>query len=160
MVKSFKIKHFRLLVAFILLWLPAAIQADGVQYLTFTLKGKTVSFALSELPVITYTNDQLVVSTPKEVVSIPVNEIYEGRFTDNATGLYKIESAPANVSGGHVRFSDLQPKAIVSVYTIDGKRVMQQAAQRDGSADVDLHALGKGTYIIKSPTQTIKVMNK
>jgi len=148
------------LLTLMLLAGASGIKADEVQYLTLTVNGQPVRFALSDHPVITFENNQLVVTTTAETVSMPVAEISVGGFTDNADGLYRLEAAPKGVVGGQVHFSNLPAKAVVTVYTLDGRKVMQQASQPDGTVNINLRGLAKGTYVIKSPTQTFKVSNR
>lgn len=138
----------------------SGIKADEVQYLTLIVNGSPVRFALSDHPVITFENNQLVVTTSTESVSVPVTEISIGGFTDDLTGIYQLEAAPKGARGGQVHFSGLRAGTLVTVYNTEGKKVMQQPAQSDGSANVDLRSLAKGIYVVKSPTQTLKVANR
>ena len=62
----------RLALMALLLLTATVIRAGDVQYLTIMVQGKPVSFALSDKPVITYQNNQLVVTTAEETVEIPV----------------------------------------------------------------------------------------
>lgn len=153
------IKYVCVLTLTLLTGVPT-LQADEVQYLTLIVNGNPVRFALSDHPVITFQNNQLIVTTPEETVTVPVAEISIGGFADDLTGIYQLEAAPKGVRGGQVHFNGLRAGSMVSVYTTEGKMVMQQAAKNDGTVTVDLKPLAKGLYVVKSPTQTIKVTNR
>jgi len=151
----------RLALMALLLLTATVIRAGDVQYLTIMVQGKPVSFALSDKPVITYQNNQLVVTTAEETVEIPVADISGTGFAETSTAIRNLMSGgKPQVECGRVCFSDLTPGTPVQVFTADGRSVAEAKADADGSAQVSLSELPKGTYLLKAGKQTIKMMNK
>lgn len=145
----------------LLLLMATVIRASDVQYLTIMVQGKPVSFALSDKPVITYQNNQLVVTTAEETVEISVAEISGTGFSETSTAIRNLMSGgKPQVECGRVYFSDLTPGTLVQVFTADGRSVAEAKADANGTAQVSLSELPKGTYLLKAGKQTIKIMNK
>ena len=106
----------------LLLLMATVIRASDVQYLTIMVQGKPVSFVLSDKPVITYQNNQLVVTTAEETVEISVAEISGTGFSETSTAIRNLMSGgKAQVECGRVCFSDLTPGTPVQVFTADGR---------------------------------------
>ena len=145
----------------LLLLMATVIRASDVQYLTIMVQGKPVSFALSDKPVITYQNNQLVVTTAEETVEISVAEISGTGFSETSTAIRNLmSSGKPQVECGRVCFSDQTPGTPVQVFTADGRSVAEAKADANGTAQVSLSELPKGTYLLKAGKQTIKIMNK
>ena len=152
---------FRSTLMALLLLTATVIRASDVQYLTIMVQGKPVSFALSDKPVITYQNNQLVVTTAEETVEISVAEISGTGFSETSTAIRNLMSGgKPQVECGRVCFSDLTPGTSVQVFTIDGRSVAEAKADADGTALVSLSEFPKGTYLLKTGRQTIKMINK
>jgi hypothetical protein len=68
----------------LLLLIATAVQAraGSVKYLTVTVKGSPVVFALADHPVITYTGNTLHFQTPSGTVDVPVADITDIVFTE------------------------------------------------------------------------------
>ena len=134
---------------------------DEVQYLTIEVRGKPIIFALLEKPMITYQNNQLVITTSKETVEIPVGDISSIVFSGTSTAIHNLMSeGKPQVKGGLAYFSDLKPGTLVYVFTSDGKNMAKVKADYSGTAQVNLSEFPKGIYLIKAGKQTIKIINK
>ena len=130
-------------------------------YLTIVIQGKPVSFTLSDKPVISYLNNQLVVATSKETVEIPVGDISSIVFSGTSTAIHNLMSeGKPQVKGGLAYFSDLKPGTLVYVFTSDGKNIAKVKADYNGTAQVSLSDFPKGVYLLKAGKQTIKIINK
>ena len=125
------------------------------------IQGKPVSFTLSDKPVISYLNNQLVVATSKETVEIPVGDISSIVFSGTSTAIHNLMSEDKpQVKGGLVYFSDLKPGTLIYVFTSDGKNIAKVKADYSGTVQVNLSEFPKGIYLIKAGKQTIKIINK
>lgn len=126
---------FRLALMALLLLTTTVIRAGDVQYLTIMVQGKPVSFALSDKPVITYQNNQLVVTTAEETVEIPVADISGTGFEETSTAIRNLMSGgKPQVGWGRVCFTNLTPGTPVQVFTTDGRSVAETKADADGTA--------------------------
>ena len=152
---------FRLTLMTLLLLTTITMRAVDVQYLTIEVQGKPVSFALSDKPVISYQNNLLKLSSTKETIEISIADITSFRFEETSTSIRNVMSGyKPLVKGGVVFFSDLTPGTLVQVFSTDGRKVAETKVDTNGTAEVNISVLAKGTYIIKTEKYTIKYMNK
>lgn len=152
---------FRLTLMTLLLLTTITMRAVDVQYLTIEVQGKPVSFALSDKPIISYQNNLLKLSTTKETIEFSVTDITSFRFEETSTSVRNLMSGDEPlVKGGIVYFSDLTPGTLVQVFSTDGRKVAETKIDTNGTAEVNISVLAKGTYIIKTEKYTIKYMNK
>lgn len=136
--------------------------ADNVTTLELVQNsGDTVQFALSASPVITTSNNQLVITAGTQKVEVSLSDVKLYHFlTDTATGINKTtdnQSATRSFNDGMVSFSGLKAFSSIIVATVDGKLVANVKADASGRASIDLNAYGHGLYIIKSTTGSFKI---
>ncbi len=140
--------------------------AEVKQYLLVTENsGTETSFALSESPVITLDGGMLTVESASQTISVAIAEVKDYKFVtkeDIPTAVDKVEAkAVLSLAEGKACVTGLAPGAKVGVYTVDGVSVATAKAGADGTATVDLGALGNGrVYILRTPSATYKVFNK
>ena len=152
---------FILLTAMLLL--PSLLMAGTVQYLVLTRNNTEVAkFSLSETPVITFNGGNLVVTSNGEELLSTSMEGLRNSFESIETGIQDIKSDdPARpcFSFGEAIFEGLKSGDPIIVYTIDGKAVSHTTAGADGRATINISSLGKGIFILRTPTQSIKIKN-
>ena len=61
---------------------------------------------------------------------------------------------------GLLVISRLGEGAAVSIYAMDGRQLMRLSASGDGTCCLDLSALPKGVYLVKTDTITYKIMKR
>ena len=135
---------------------------------------------MAKTPVITFTQQAepegdavllLNVEAGEQLLSVPVADVQDYKLVKEAdlppsVSIEKDVTVADNggkpeFANGKACFSGLKPGAQVSVYTLDGVKVMSVAADASGAATVDLGSLDKGTvYILRTPTAGYKLMNK
>lgn len=134
--------------------------SNDVQYIKIQTSKGTVAVALADKPVITYANDQLVITTTKEVVEVPVTEITGYNFTEENPSAIRSIEVNRQYKHGLVAFDQLQAGATVALYNAKGEQLLTTTAQADGTAVVDLHEQAKGVYIIRADKLSFKIINK
>ncbi len=160
-IKLLMVKRFNFVLLALLLLMVIPMRAVDVQYLTIVSQGNSVSFALSEKPVITYQYNQLVVATAKETIEIPVADITGTRFEESPSSIHNLMSEDKpQIKGCLICFSDLIHGTLVQVFTSDGHNIVKVKADYSGTAQVNLSEFPKGIYLIKAGKQTIKIINK
>ena len=150
----------RFMATVLLMVVVMAVRANNVQYFTIFVNGTPVTFSLAEHPVLTYSNNQLVITTANEQISIPVECINTCRLTEDVPVGISMPKADAELVAGHFVFRDLRASSIVTVYDEQGKAVAATRATEHGLASVSVAGLPKGLYIVRTESQTIKVINK
>lgn len=118
-------------------------------------------FALSQEPVIAFLGNKMRVTTSAGTVHIPLVDVTNYVFKD-ATGIegVKADEGSAILEDGQVVFTQIGAGQNVSVVTPNGVSVLTTSADAQGKATVNLKALPKGIYIVKSPKNSIKVINQ
>lgn len=133
--------------------------ADEAQIVIKQKIGGNTILELSTNPVITLTNESLVVTNDFTVIAIPFDNIDSYVVTNGTAGISQPEEV-AHYVNGHVLFSNLPIGSVVNVFTIDGLLISRQFVDDTGKADICLDALPKNNYIISSFYNKIKVINK
>ena len=130
--------------------------------LVFHLKsgGQTI-IALDERPVITFEEDNMVLTSETTHFSIPLSDIANYNFVEG-TDVEQVQDKVTKpiIANGHVYFSKLKVGSRVFVYAIDGRQLRSYYADGSGSVDVDLTTLSKGIFVLKSPEASIKITNR
>ncbi len=118
-------------------------------------------FALSQEPVIVFFGNKMRVTTSAGTVNIPLADVTNYVLKD-ATGIegVKADEGSATLEDGQVVFTQIGAGQNVSVVTPNGVSVLTTSADAQGKATVNLKALPKGIYIVKSPKNSIKVINQ
>lgn len=151
------------LVAFLMLPMLHlhAQETEEVPCMVLTQKDGTVSkFALSTAPQVTYEGSLLVVNCGEQSLSTSMADIEKITFekaTPDGIGETIVEAGRPSFSFGKADFKGLRPGTVVSVYSVDGKALMQQKADEGGHLQIDLEGLNRGVYIIHTPNQSYKI---
>jgi len=155
-------KKLRILLLMLVAVVATIAKAEGMQFLVLDLKdGSHTFFALNEKPTITFANNELKVMVADEVkLTAPLSEVAKYAFSESSTGIQQIVGETTRLQYGHVYIANAKKGEVVRVYTVSGKLMGSQPVAEDGTADIDLTTLGKGLYIVKAPSMSLKVMNK
>lgn len=144
-------------------WSMGAMAQDGKQYLALKINGEAVFIALADNPVITYSGDALHISTDEgETIDVEVEDVNRGLFTTTEeipTSLSQLIADKPTMKGGLLLLDRLKADSTVQLLTTDGKVAFQTKANADGQAAVNLSDFPKGAYLLKTATQTIKLLN-
>ena len=133
--------------------------ADDARIVIKQKSGSETILELSTNPVITFSGEDMVVTSSLTTITFPLADVEYYKVYDETTGIRPLTDAP-QFSNGRVSFSNLVRGAEVRVFTTDGRLVSRHAADASGRADVRLDTLSKGMYIVSTPNQTIKIINK
>jgi hypothetical protein len=166
-------KGLPLLLALLVFPLVASAAVSGTarqQVLVIVSGSDSVAFALTDAPVITYEGNNLVVKSLGDSLVADlagVRYFFEERsIADNTTtainnvtlpGIGK-EKPQMGFADGMV--SGLRAGDVVRVYRINGTLVKTVKADTQGHAALELSQLPNGVYIIKTPNNSIKIINR
>ena len=156
-------KKLKFLFVLLVALMATSAKAESVQYLVFELiDGTQTVVALADQPVITVEGTELKVTVAgEEKLSASLESIKEYSFSATTVGIQSLQVEPTSrFEMGHIYIANAQEGDVIRVFTIDGKQVAQQRIANDGTADIDLTVLGKGLFIVKSKSSSIKVINK
>lgn len=145
----------------------AILSAPMLSQTTLTIhqkNGQQFSFGFDDQPVITYTDNELVLKTTNTEVQYPLESLLKITFNDSETAVkpvLKEGKIPAlELDSYSVYISGAKAGVEVTVYGADGKSVNSSKTNQDGSVSFSISDLPDGVYVIKSENNSIKVLKK
>ena len=137
----------------------------GQNFLTIQQKdGQEFSFGFEDKPIITYTDNDLVLKTSKTELQYPLASLAKFTFTDTATEVDAVQDDIKNptftIDGYEINITGTKAGINVSVISTDGKAIGTYKTDQDGSVSFSIADLSLGIYIIKSENLTFKVLKK
>ena len=155
-----KLKFYLMLLVMLM---ATSAKAESVKYLVLNSGGEETVIALADEPVMTINEGFLKVTVAgEEKLSADLSQGLSYKFSEaNPTAIEDVlDDESSHLEQGHVYIVHARAGETVRVFTVDGKLVASQRISNEETADIDLTALGKGLYIVKSAKTSIKVMNK
>lgn len=120
--------------------------------------GKVANFAFSEKPVVTYADNQLVITTTKTSVQYPLYLLQKIDFElTDATAIEQVKpDAKFRFTDGTLYITGGAPGSQVVIYDMRGMTEGQYRIDDAGNAVISLQSLSKGLYIVKTNHFTFK----
>lgn len=120
--------------------------------------GKVANFAFSEKPVVTYADNQLVITTTKTSVQYPLYLLQKIDFElTDATAIEQVKpDAKFRFTDGILYITGGAPGSQVVIYDMRGMTEGQYRIDDAGNAVISLQSLSKGLYIVKTNHFTFK----
>ena len=120
--------------------------------------GKVANFAFSEKPIVTYADNQLVITTTKTSVQYPLYMLQKIGFQlTDATAIEQVKpDAKFRFTDGTLYISGGDPGSQVVIYDMRGMTAGQYRIDDAGNAVISLQSLSKGLYIVKTNHFTFK----
>jgi len=120
--------------------------------------GKVANFAFSEKPVVTYADNQLVITTTKTSVQYPLYLLQKIDFElTDATAIEQVKpDAKFRFTDGTLYITGGDPGSQVVIYDMRGMTEGQYRIDDAGNAVISLQSLSKGLYIVKTNHFTFK----
>lgn len=151
----------RLLLCTIVLMALLPFRVAATQYLVLTAQDGTVSkFALTDMPVITFSEGQLVVTCGTETLTTSMEGL-KTSFEEVTTGIRQAEldnkAVRPVIAFGEAAFEGLKAGDAVTVYSLDGKTLGSTKADGEGRACINLNGMGHGVLILRTPTHSFKI---
>lgn len=126
--------------------------------------GQQFSFGFAEKPVITYTDNDLVLKTSKTEVSYPLSTISKFTFSDSETHVSDvvtdIKTPALSFEDYMVNITGAESDVTVSVIGSDGKIICSYKTDTEGCVTFSIAELPEGVYIIKSEKLTCKILKR
>ena len=150
-----------LLTTLVLFFTAVAVWAQNAVAI-YQVDGQVATFAFTEKPVVTYSGNDLVLTTTKTSVTYPIYKLRKIDFDISFDDLTGIEDARVksdvqfSFRGGALTVRDGEPGSQVTIYNIKGVQVGQYRLDGDGNATIPTENLGKDFYVVKSSSFTFK----
>lgn len=133
--------------------------ADDARIVIKQKSGNETVLQLAFNPVITFSGEDMVITSNLTTISIPLADVDSYAAYDDASAIRPLTETP-QFANGHVVFRGLAQGSEARVYTVDGRLISRHAADASGHADVSIDNLPKGVYVISTPNNNIKIINK
>ena len=124
--------------------------------------GQVATFAFTEKPVVTYSGNDLVLTTTKTSVQYPIYKLKKIDFNVSFDDLTGIEAAKEKADA-QLRFRDGtltvhggEAGSHVYIYNMKGMQVGKYRLDSNGNATIPLSGLSKDFYVVKSKRFTFK----
>lgn len=126
--------------------------------------GEKVVFELSDVPVTTFSGDQLVIRTNKVTIPYERKDVlrytYENVLPDGIELLPSERRVEINRDGDEIIFRGLQEGNTASIYAVNGILIEQRKVKDRQPLTISLKNHPSGVYIVKAGTETIKVTKR
>ena len=144
-----------LLLLFFSLW------AYGQHAIIFQQKdGQVARFSFTEKPVVTYANNEVVLTTTKTSVQYPIYRLQKIGFDIdwNTTDLKEVKVAEAcfHFQGDALCISGDTPSSPVLLFNVKGELVKRYKTDHQGCATIPLQQLRRDLYIVKTNRLSFK----
>lgn len=124
--------------------------------------GQMATFAFSEKPMVTYSGNDLVLTTNSTTVMYSIYMLKKISFDvewPSPTGIEEVEvkaKAQFSFQGGTLYISGGMPGSLVYIYNIKGLLMGQYKIDDSGFASIPLHQLRRDVFIVKAKDFTFK----
>lgn len=126
--------------------------------------GQTVSYGFSVKPVITYTDNDLVITTENAEMQYPLLSVSKITFQDQSAGVNAIteeSKVPVlELDDYVVSISGAKAGVTVSLTGTDGKSLINARTDSEGEVSFSIAEQPAGVYVIKSENLTFKIIRK
>ena len=142
-----------------------AVPMFGQNTLTiFQKDGQQFSYGFIDKPVISYTDNDLVLKTSKTEVQYPLSSLAKFTFTDVQTSVVPVDEnksdAKLSLDDNVVRIKGTESGTAISVIGSDGKTLVTYKTDAEGCVTFSIDELPEGIYIIQSESLTCKILKK
>lgn len=128
--------------------------------------GQKFSYGFDEKPVVTFADNNLVITTSKTVVEYVYSSIAMFTFdgNDGASAVKDVKNAVSKpgikLDEYSVAISGAKAKAMVRLTAADGKLLQSYKADEEGSVTFSISELPVGTYLISSEGLSVKILKR
>lgn len=138
-----------------------------IDFVVWMHDGAKVAYRLSEHPVVTYCDGELLLETHQQKVSYVADDVHKFTFSTGeeqeqpSTGVDSVcLEQHVSMKQGDILFSGCGVGECVYVYTMDGKLMQTVKVDESGRAFIPFSSYSAGAYIIKTETITHKIIKR
>ncbi len=127
-----------------------------------SVDGTTVDFDFDNEPVMTFDGGQAVINSTSDTdVKFQMDNVENITFTSVYSGIDAVKKGDGSqirvtAADGKITVSGLKADAKVAVYDASGALVAGAGADANGQAVVNISNLGKGVFVVGTPSSSFK----
>ena len=128
--------------------------------------GSKAEYLLTTEPRITYVDNEVNITSTEVTVKLDVadvKKVYLSETSSNATGVQEVkasESVIVDLTDGKLSLNGLKNGSPVALYSVDGRQLYAGTASAAGTLTLPLGTLHGGMIIVKTSTQSFKIIKK
>lgn len=122
--------------------------------------GKQVVCMLDEKPVVTFSGDELVLTTHMNQVSYQSADVLKFTYLYvEPSGVSQVSTPPCIFSfrGNTLAVEGAEPDTQISVYSVDGSLIASEKANKKGAASIKLSEQSGKVYVVKTSVANFKI---
>lgn len=136
-------------------WAEEPTPTEPNAIVVYQTDGKMAVFGFVEKPMITYSNNELVISTTRTSMQFPIPLLRKLSFgtADINTGIEEMEDdveTHFSFKSGTLSIEGGKPYSQVYIFNLSGIKVGQYKLDGDGRADIPTTQLGKDIFLVKT----------
>ena len=143
------------------LFCMSKISAEEINALCLHLaSGKQITCLLDERPVVTFNDDDLVMTTHMSQVSYKSSDVLKFTYAYvDPSGIVetKFQNAMFNFGKNTLQATNIEPSSKVELYTADGILVASSVADANGNVTLKLSAHSGTVFIVKTSVANFKI---
>lgn len=123
--------------------------------------GSKVSIMLDQKPIVTFADEELVISTQSDVIRYQATDVSSFTYTSDSDAGIEVSSHDAtsfSITGDVFRATCLVPNTKVFVYTVDGTQIISGKTDSNGNLSLPLPREKGKIYIVKSSVANFKII--
>ena len=123
--------------------------------------GKLVTYLLDDLPIVTFEDDELVITTPNHVVSYQDGDVV--KFTYSYVDPSKVSQTTMSdtmfkFEGNVLCAYNLEPLSDVSVFSVDGALITSAKTGANGEITLSIPQQSGNVVVVKTSVANFKIM--
>ena len=124
--------------------------------------GNRTIFTLASSPVITHSDEEMTVKSDIMQIVFPIDDLEYYTLSDTETAIRDISEGTGKIkyTDETVVLNGLNPDESVTVYMLNGTVLKTAIADSQGTVELNLTAMPKGYYVIKSKSHSFKIIKK
>ncbi|MBQ7996043.1 MAG: T9SS type A sorting domain-containing protein [Paludibacteraceae bacterium] len=141
--------------------LMTAAQETRTHLVVWAKDGTQVAYALSEQPVIKFSETDLLITTSLIQVSYPLEQMAKFSYEKHETQAVHDISADESVlllDKEALLFLNLEPNTKIALYSVSGQVVFNRVISAFGEYAFPLSLLPQGTYVVQINNLTYKIV--
>lgn len=152
----------KLLLLLTVLFAATVAKADDIELQVLLSDGKVVSINLNEEPKTTYKDGNLIITTTKNSVTYPLENVRRYTYVSNSVGIDSPEVLGAAFAsdGETITFKGLKPHTQISLYNVAGQLLKTIDCGSQSQMVISASHMPTGVYIVKVNGGTYKITKR
>lgn len=133
---------------------------DFKQLILWKANGERVNISLEEYPRVTFTSDEVLITTHMNDFSFPAKDIVRFTYDTSTTGIENVTSdnqLSFSLIKNRLSISNTKSNSTIMVYQVDGVLMTSQKSDKSGNVIINMESYQPGVYIVKTASGNFKI---